>query len=97
MLLDLARERGPEKSFCPSEAARRLVEQDPELGSDWRGWMEPTRQAAQELEQQGLLDFLQKGQRIQAWGYRGPIRLRASHRAKEETNDVEKEWSRKAD
>lgn len=97
MLLDLARERGPEKSFCPSEAARRLVELYPELGSDWRRWMQPTRQVAQELEQEGLLDFLQKGRRIQASSVRGPIRLRASHRAKEKTNDVKKEWSRKTD
>jgi len=40
ILRELAEERGPDKTFCPSEAARRLD------AKDWRPWMVKVREAA---------------------------------------------------
>lgn len=77
ILLEMSEQRGCSKSFCPSEAARRLVENNPQLG-DWRDWMEAIRANARQLEKEGKLEFLQRGKRISSkpGDFRGPIRLR---------------------
>ncbi|WP_152448411.1 DUF3253 domain-containing protein [Roseivivax sp. THAF40] len=65
MLLQLARSRGPGKTFCPSEAARALT-------SDWRPLMPRIRDVAAALP----LIATQKGIPVDPVNARGPIRLR---------------------
>lgn len=69
-VLRLARQRGPEKSLCPSEIARRAAP------DEWRTCMEAVRDAARELADAGAVEFLQRGQRVDPRTARGAIRLR---------------------
>ena len=98
VLLEIARQRGCHKSFCPSEAARRLVEKNPQLGN-WRDWMEPVRADARRLESEEKLEFLQRGKRISSnpAEIRGPIRLRWLDGAVEKPDHMKEKRSRKAD
>jgi len=64
-LMALALARGKNKSFCPSEVARRLAE-------DWRPLMPDVRRVAAGLP----LVVTQKGQLVDPISARGPIRLR---------------------
>ena len=64
VLMQLAFERGAEKTFCPSEAARRLAE-------DWRPLMPRVRQIAAKLP----LRVMQKGEEIDISTAKGAIRL----------------------
>jgi len=64
VLLDLAHQRGVGKTFCPSEAARRLAE-------DWRPLMPEVRRVAKEVS----LRATQKGQAVDPVDAKGPIRL----------------------
>ena len=64
VLMDLARERGAEATFCPSEVARRLAE-------DWRPLMEDVRRVAAGLP----LKATQKGKAVDSVAAKGPIRL----------------------
>ncbi|WP_425038184.1 DUF3253 domain-containing protein [Primorskyibacter sp. S187A] len=65
VLLDLAHARGPDKSFCPSEGARRLAD-------DWRPLMADVRRVARDT---GLM-ATQKGVEVDPVLAKGPIRLR---------------------
>ena len=65
VLMDLARERGAEKTFCPSDAARRLS------ADNWRALMPDIRRVAASLP----LLATQKGRAIDPLTARGPIRL----------------------
>jgi len=70
-ILDLARERGPSKTICPSDAARAVG------GNDWRDLMDDARDVARELARAGDVEISQKGTVLdpdQPW--RGPIRIR---------------------
>jgi Protein of unknown function (DUF3253) len=70
-ILELLADRGPEKTICPSEAARALA------GSgDFRPYMEPVRDAAAKLAQAGRIEVTQKGEPVTIGEVRGPIRLR---------------------
>jgi len=60
----LARSRGPDKTFCPSEAARRLAD-------DWRPLMDDVRRVAVTLP----LRATQRGCPVDPVAARGPIRL----------------------
>lgn len=64
VLVALAKARGPDKSFCPSEAARRLSD-------DWRPLMPEVRRVAADLG----LHATKKGQSVDPVTARGPIRL----------------------
>ncbi|MFA8386951.1 MAG: DUF3253 domain-containing protein [Pelagibaca sp.] len=63
-LLDLAHQRGAGKTFCPSEAARRLSD-------DWQDLMPEVRRVAATLP----LVATQKGNAVDPVEARGPIRL----------------------
>ncbi|WOI56774.1 DUF3253 domain-containing protein [Palleronia sp. LCG004] len=63
-LMRLARERGPDKSFCPSQVARALDD-------DWRPLMDEVRRVASGLP----LVATQGGEVVDANRARGPIRL----------------------
>ena len=65
VLNDLAAARGPESTFCPSEAARRLAD-------DWRPLMPAVRRVARDI---GLV-ATQGGTPVDPVTARGPIRLR---------------------
>ncbi|WP_245818931.1 DUF3253 domain-containing protein [Marivita hallyeonensis] len=64
VLLDLAHQRGSGKTFCPSEAARRLA-------ADWRPLMPDVRRVAADLS----LRATQKGKPVDPVIAKGPIRL----------------------
>lgn len=71
-ILELARGRGPEKTICPSDAARAVG------GEDWRELMDQARDIARELARAGDVEITQRGEVLDpdaAW--RGPIRIRA--------------------
>lgn len=72
-ILDLARERGPDKTICPSDAARAVG------GEQWRDLMDDARDVARDLARSGDVEITQKGTVLdpdQPW--RGPIRIRAT-------------------
>ena len=60
-------------TLCPSEVARKVG------GDEWRGLMEPTRQAARRLVAKGELEILQRGRVVDPSYAKGPIRLRRIH------------------
>lgn len=68
-LLQLAGERGPNKTFCPSEAARRLD------ADQWRDLMPEVHRQAHNLIKEGRLSASQKGQALHTWPPSGPYRL----------------------
>ena len=68
-ILRLTDLRGPDKSICPSEAARALDD-------DWQGLLGDVRRAAVGLAKAGRIDILRKGQPIDPDQVRGVIRLR---------------------
>lgn len=71
-ILDLARERGPGKTFCPSEVARRMAP------DNWRAYLVTVREVAIVMEQEGILRWTQKDQRIDPRRAVGPVRFQLS-------------------
>ncbi len=70
-ILALTRERGPDSSICPSDAARVVG------GADWRDLMDRTRAIARELARQGHVEVTSRGRVLSpddAW--HGPVRIR---------------------
>lgn len=74
MILELTGGRGPDKSICPSEAARRLA--GPR--GDWRALMDDVRRVAGELAHEGRIEITQKGVPVDIGNAVGPIRLRTA-------------------
>jgi hypothetical protein len=72
-ILDMARERGPAKSICPSDAARAVG------GDNWRDLMDDARDAARDLAKAGEVVITQGGEAVDPDAtWRGPIRIRAT-------------------
>jgi hypothetical protein len=71
---DLLGRRAPTSTICPSDAARAVG------GDEWRHLMEPAREAAQRLVEQGEVEISQKGEVVDLATARGPIRIRAVRR-----------------
>ena len=71
-LLELARERGTSKTFCPSEAARRIAGDHPD---HWGPLMQPIRRSAVSLATAGRLLVLRKGQPVDPLTFKGVYRL----------------------
>ncbi|MDP9167622.1 MAG: DUF3253 domain-containing protein [Actinomycetota bacterium] len=70
-ILTLTGERGPDKTICPSDAARAIG------GEDWRALMDDARDAARALASEGLVEITQKGVALDpAAPWRGPVRIR---------------------
>ena len=69
-LIRLVKQRGHQKSICPSEVARAVG------GETWRESMDEVRQVAYTLFREGRIEILQKGQVIAPDAVQGPIRLR---------------------
>ncbi|HKV19608.1 MAG TPA: DUF3253 domain-containing protein [Mycobacterium sp.] len=72
-ILRMARERGPSKSICPSDAARAIG------GETWRDLMDDARQAARDLARDGEVVITQGNDVLDPDAtWRGPIRIRAT-------------------
>ncbi|MEL6383321.1 MAG: DUF3253 domain-containing protein [Cyanobacteria bacterium J06626_18] len=69
-LLKLVRDRGPNKTICPSEVARSLGD------DDWRSLMDQVRAVGIELYNAGKIAITQKGQVVNPHTVKGPIRYR---------------------
>ena len=71
-ILRLARDRGPSKSICPSDAARVVG------GENWRDLMDQARDVARDLAKQGDVEITQGDDVLDPDAtWRGPIRIRA--------------------
>jgi hypothetical protein len=73
-ILDLLAERGPDKTICPSEAAKLVGGTD--TRRDWESLMEPARAAARRLVAGGRIVVTQHGRVVDSSTSKGPIRLR---------------------
>lgn len=72
-ILALARERGPAKTICPSDAARAVG------GPQWRDLMDDARTEARELARCGDVEISQRGEVLDPDApWRGPVRIRAT-------------------
>ena len=71
-ILDLATERGPDKTICPSEAARALVGPDPEI---WGRLMPRIRRSAIGLMKEGRIVIRRKGRPVDPDDFRGIYRI----------------------
>ena len=72
-ILSLVRERGPDNTICPSEAARVLGgSPHPDL---WSGFMHPVRQAAIMLAEQGFVVIYRKGKPVDPRNFKGVYRI----------------------
>jgi hypothetical protein len=69
-ILDLLGQRGPDKTICPSEVARRVAP------DNWRPLMEPTRAAAKRLATAGEIVVTQRSRVVDVLKAKGPVRLR---------------------
>lgn len=68
-ILELVRARGPGKTICPSEAARRLATER------WHDLMPAVRVAAARLYDAGQVIVTQRGRPVDPATVKGPIRL----------------------
>ena len=68
-MLALLRARDPQKSICPSDAARVAG------GASWRPAMTATRRVAAELADAGVIEARQRGIPVDPRSARGPLRL----------------------
>ena len=73
-ILCLVEARGPEKSICPTEAARALAGNPAD--ESWRKSLAPIRLAAIRLTRMGRIQILRKGKPVAPEDARGVIRLR---------------------
>lgn len=65
----LLKERGDEKTICPSEVARSLAPEG------WRPLMQKVRDVAAKLAAKGEVVITQRGRRVDPERARGPIRI----------------------
>lgn len=70
VILELATERGTDKTICPSEVARNM------FGEKWRNNMQNVRNAAFDMEAKDEIIIMQKGQKVDPKEVKGPIRIR---------------------
>jgi hypothetical protein len=66
----LLAQRAEGATICPSEAARAVG------GDDWRDLMQPARDAARQLVDQGEVEVTQRGEVVDVTTARGPVRIR---------------------
>ncbi len=69
VMMELLKERGVNKSICPSEVAKNCFEED------WREKMEAVREVARKLEEEGKAVITQKGKKVNLSKIKGPIRI----------------------
>ena len=69
-IINMATERGADKSICPSDVARAL------FPADWRRHMDEIRSEAVKLQKQGRVLITQKGEPVDMDHIKGPVRIR---------------------
>lgn len=69
-ITELLAGRRAEATICPSDAARRVSD------DDWRDLMEPARRAARRLVADGVVVITQGGRIVDPSSAKGPIRIR---------------------
>ena len=70
-VLALSAHRGPDKTICPSDAARAVG------GEGWRSLMDTAREVARDLAREGTIEVTQKGAALDPdVPWRGPVRIR---------------------
>ncbi|WP_420104205.1 DUF3253 domain-containing protein [Bosea sp. (in: a-proteobacteria)] len=72
-MLRLVAQRGPDKTVCPSEAARAVGGDHPD---GWGPLMQPARKVAVRLMKEGRLVITRKGRPVDPDDFRGVYRLR---------------------
>jgi hypothetical protein len=78
-ILELLAKRGPEKTICPSDAARALA------GDEFRPQMDTVRDAARRLVAEGRIEVTQGGEPVELDAAKGPVRLRTAPGGSETT------------
>jgi len=73
VILGLLAEREPGVTICPSDAARRAYTG---AGEGWRQLMQPVRDAAAQLVDEGVVEVTQGGSAVDVRTARGPVRIR---------------------
>jgi hypothetical protein len=71
-ILSLVAARGPERTICPSEAARAVAGDHPD---QWAPLMQPVRKVAVRLMKEGRLVITRKGRPVDPDDFRGVYRL----------------------
>jgi Protein of unknown function (DUF3253) len=71
-ILSLVGARGPDKTICPSEAARALGGDHPD---GWGPLMQPLRRTAVRLAKEGRIIITRKGRIVDPDDFRGVYRL----------------------
>jgi hypothetical protein len=71
-ILALAAARGPDKTLCPSDAARAIGGDHPD---GWGPLMQPIRRIAVRLAKEGRLVITRKGRAVDPDDFRGVYRL----------------------
>ncbi|MBV9079321.1 MAG: DUF3253 domain-containing protein [Methylobacteriaceae bacterium] len=71
-ILALTTQLGPEKTICPSDAARALAGNDPEI---WRRLMPDIRRVAIRLMKEGRVLIKRKGRVVDPDDFRGVYRI----------------------
>ncbi|MEO1695214.1 MAG: DUF3253 domain-containing protein [Pseudomonadota bacterium] len=74
-ILQLCTVRGPDKTICPSEAARAVTPADAPSGA-WRAVMDDVRRVGADLAARGRITVMQKGAPVDPTTARGAIRYR---------------------
>ncbi len=88
-VLTLAVHRAPDRTICPSDAARAAG------GAHWRSLMEPTRAVVRDLARAGRVEVLQRGEALDPDGaWRGPVRIR-SVPPTDRTGSTLRPWTRR--
>jgi hypothetical protein len=71
-ILTMVTERGPDKTICPSEAARAIGGNQPD---GWGPLMQPIRRIAVKLAREGRIVITRKGRIVDPDDFRGVYRL----------------------
>lgn len=68
-ILELTRSRGSHKTACPSDIAKSVAPEN------WRFYIDHIRAEAANLQKEGKINILQKGEPVSLKEAKGPIRL----------------------
>ncbi len=71
-MLAIVHERGPERTACPSEAARAVAGDHPD---QWGPLMQPARRIAVSLMKQGRIVITRKGRVVDPDEFKGVYRI----------------------
>jgi hypothetical protein len=77
-MMRLLEARAATSTICPSEVARAVG------GAAWRDLMDPVREVARRLVDEGRVEVTQGGEVVDPVAARGPIRIRRRARRSEE-------------